>query len=128
KILDAPWEDCNRRRTGRWLLSAATTRVGEGAFGRPRFPRGEPAVVWVREDGEQPPPVAAATFTPARRPVDARRYRGEPARKSADPFVYTVVSPAGVRLYSFSSIREAEEEAAVLNAERDRLIAGATSP
>ena len=72
--------------------------------------------------------MGASTFTSARTTVDARRYRVEPAGKSADPFVYTVVSPAGVRLYSFSSLREAQDEAAVLNAERDRLIAVATSP
>jgi hypothetical protein len=42
-------------------------------------------------------------------------YRIEKATRLSEGERWTIVSPAGVRLYSFASQREAEREAAVLN-------------
>jgi hypothetical protein len=53
----------------------------------------------------------------SQRPSRQSRYRVEPEGSPGDPSVYTIVVPTGSRLDSFSSLRLAQEEAAVLNHE-----------
>jgi hypothetical protein len=58
---------------------------------------------------------AAHPSTARRRRADVRRFHVEADGGPGDPFVYTIVAPTGARLYSFSSLKLAQEEAAVLN-------------
>jgi hypothetical protein len=64
------------------------------------------------------PSLASVRAETVRRPSRQQPcYQVEQEGRPGDPYVYTVVSPSGARLYSFSSLRIAQDEAAVLNEE-----------
>jgi hypothetical protein len=58
------------------------------------------------------PPLATVRVATIRRPSREPQYRIEQDGNAGDPYVYTVVSPTGARLYSFASLRLAQSEAA----------------